>query len=107
MPETQQAKEINAPTILHTIGIGVTVGIIGCAIFFSIVDHSPISIEYILAFFSYGWPYFFFFVFACTFGAYIGRSRKKTFSSLWKGTIVGLFVSVFVVFCWLLSRLSG
>ena len=51
MPETQQAKEINAPTILHTIGIGVTVGIIGCAIFFSIVDHSPISIEYILAFF--------------------------------------------------------
>ena len=107
MPETQQPKENREPTILHTIGIGIAVGVIGFPIFFSIVDHSPISIEYILDIVSYGWPYFFFIVFASTFGAYIGMSRKKTFSSLWIGAITFLFVSFFVVSCLLLSRLSG
>lgn len=107
MPEARQSKEHREPTILHTIGIGTAVGIIGCVIFFSIVDHSPISIESIVDMVSYGWPYFIFFPVACIFGAYIGMARRKTFSALWLGAISFWFVSFVVVACWLLSRLSG
>ena len=100
MSETQHPKEFKEPTILHTAGAGIATGVLAWVIIYSIAEHPPTSIEYIRDMFSEGaLPYFFFVVFACILGAFIGNSRKKTFRSLWVGAFIGLFVSAILMLC--------
>jgi len=97
MSDTPQTKEKKEPTIWHTIGVGITIGILPFVIIIIIVIASqagPIGFD------AKGLPYLFVIVFISSFGAYIGKSIRKTFAALWVGAIISLIVSAILYWFW-------